>query len=143
MILAHNCFPQEWIGKKPVKVSDGAYYIGNDSTKLIIMPSGYGKGVYATWLSNGVLRIDTDINGTKLFFVGSQRFFPAYNDEPEPHETIRYKEAVKECQHMREEEARRNNSRQHTNDKSDGSHPKVNNESKKKGSSPNCVGFVM
>lgn len=104
-----NCFPESWIGKEPVKVSDGAYYIGNDCTKQVII-NNYGKCVYATWLSNGVLRVDTD-NNVKLFFVGSQRFFIAYGDETEPHDKNGYEKAVRECQRLREEEKEQNNPR--------------------------------
>lgn len=106
-----KCFPESWIGKEPVKVGDGAYYFGNDSTKQLILPDGYGKGVNATWLSNGVLRVDTDTNDVKLFFVGSQSFFPAYKDETEPHDKNGYEEAVRECQRLREKERERNNPR--------------------------------
>jgi hypothetical protein len=106
---AHNCFPESWIGKEPVKVGDGStYFIDNDSSKQINLPSNY-KGLRAVWLNNGVLRIDTNMNNTKLFYVGYQRYFEAYQNETEPHDQYAYNEAVKECQRLRAEEAERNN----------------------------------
>lgn len=116
MILEHNCFPESWIGKEPVKVGDGStYFIGNDSNRPIILPSNH-KGLRAVWLNNGVLRIDTNINNTKLFYVGCQRYFEAYQNETEPHDQYSYQEAVKECQRLRAEEARRNNPKQDSSD---------------------------
>lgn len=106
---AHNCFPESWIGKEPVMVGDGStYFIDNDSSKQINLPSNY-KGIRAVWLNNGVLRIDTNMNNTKLFYVGYQRYFEAYQNETEPHDQYSYQEAVKECQRLRAEEAERNN----------------------------------
>jgi len=140
MLPDHLCFPKSWIGKEPVKVSDSVYYIGNDSTKQIILPSGYGKGVYAKWLSNGALRIDTDTNGTKLFFVGSQRFFPAYGGETVPHEKERYEEAVKECQHSQAEESK-GNTRQTIDDHSNGSQGVITGKSKN--SSGSGIGTIL
>lgn len=110
MIAAHNCFPADWIGKKLVKGNDWTYYVDGDSSKQVSIPSGYGKPTSVRWLPNGVLRMDSD-EGTKFFFVGFQRYFMAYGNETEPHDTIRYEEAVRECQRLREGEKTRNNPR--------------------------------
>lgn len=128
---AHNCFPESWIGKEPVMVGDGStYFIDNDSSKQINLPSNY-KGIRAVWLNNGVLRIDTNMNNTKLFYVGYQRYFEAYQNETEPHDQYSYNEAVKECQRLRAEEAERNNPKRYSssNDRKD----KSENSNKTKG----------
>lgn len=140
MLPIHLCFPKDWIGKTPVKVGDNTYYIGNDATKQIVLPDGYGKPINATWLSNGVFRVYMDTNGTQLFFVGSQRFFPSYGDETEPHETIAYNEAVKECQRSREEEPKSNNPRPSTHGKDNESLVSRNEKPK---SSSSALGSVI
>jgi len=140
MIAAHNCFPADWIGKKLVKSNDWTYYVDGDSSKQVSIPSGYGKPTSVRWLPNGVLRMDSD-GGTKFFFVGYQRYFMAYGNETEPHDTIRYEEAVRECQRLREEETTRNSPRRNQ-DNIEERHSKTNDTKSSQSSAGSIIGGV-
>lgn len=107
MINEGNYFPKDWIGGALKKENERTYFIHGHGTKQVYAPSGFSDPTNAYWLEDkGVLVMCC--GDVTIYFVGSQRFFPAYKGESEPHEINEYKKAVAECIKLRAEEENRN-----------------------------------
>lgn len=103
MINESNCFPEDWIGGTLKKESARTYFVHGVGTQQVWAPSGYSDPTNAYWLEDkGVLVMCC--GDVTIYFVGSQKYFPAYKGENEPHDINGYKKAVAECIKLREQE---------------------------------------